>query len=188
MSGAIITVKDGQEFGNLVATGRRKVIGRNGFLEVVCSHGKKYWVLANNLKDGRTRSCRNRNCSLPTKGTAFGELIVIRTRYDDTRKHNKAMAEVVCRHNRKEWIPVNSLLMGRSTSCRKWKKCFVPPKGAVFGQLTVTTGKERRQGKRAEIEVVCRHGKTQWVRIHNLKSGTTRGCHRMHDRVLVGHQ
>lgn len=180
MSGAIITAKPGQNFGSLIATGRRKVVGRNGFLEVICSHGTKQWMLANNLNSGRTRSCRSWKCSIPPKETVFGELTVIRTRYDNTRKHNKAIAEVACKHGRKRWVPVNRLLTGHTRSCRRWRECFIPPKGAVFGELTVTTGKERRQDKKTEIEVFCKHGKTLWVEVANLKRGNTRGCQRRH--------
>jgi len=180
MSRIIITAKKGQHFGSLIATGRRKVIRRNGFLEVICSHGRKQWVLAGNLKTGSTRSCRNWQCSIPPKGTVFGELTVVRTRYDNARKSNKAIAEVVCKHGRKRWVPVNRLLTGNTGGCRLWKECSIPPKGTVFGQLTVTTGKERRLGTKTEIEVVCRHGKTQWVQVGNLKNGHTRGCQQRH--------
>jgi hypothetical protein len=131
------------------------------------------------MKRGQSTSCKFwTECSIPKKGSCFGELIVETGKpriqnISTTRTEN--YIEVSCPHHTTHWVRVNALKSGNTTSCKSWD-CRIPTKGCKFGGLIVTGSKSFCKNKATYVSVECKHGVKHWLKATSLKTGNSTSC------------
>lgn len=112
------------------------------------------------------------------KGQIFGSLITTgKTEIQRFKEHLSRRVEVTCKHGNSRFVSGGNLTHGTMRSCRRWKECFKIDfkEGREFGSL-ITTGKVKiKQGTRY-VEVVCKHGNSNFILKHALISGKTKSC------------
>ena len=162
----------GQRFGMLTAvqpTEKRQ--GGAVIWECQCDCGKTAFVLANHLRDGRTRSCGCLKKGNIT-GQRFGKLVAIRR--TDERREGSIVWECLCDCGKTAFVPVARLQAGRTRSCGCLKKADIA--GQRFGKLVAIRRTDERRGGSIVWECLCDCGKTAFVPVARLREGGAKSC------------